>query len=286
MKAPIINKSILAFVHTEKTAGTTLIHILRHNFFMRYCDVRPLSNKSEGIFQVEDLKKTLRINPFLACIGGHSIMPFNGLHDHCPHLKYITLLRAPVQRYLSQYQYWCSDLGRKMSFDRFLALKSEYNMQTRRIAGNDKVSDAREILSSECFLLTGILEEFDEFLLLLKKKMNDVNFDLLYERQKVGKTEEKELRQKLIEKYGDYILENNRSDLELYDFVKNSLFPSFKEWYGKNFSSDLVVFKRFKKIHKPKMGKRYVNYVCRKLYYEPLSGFIRHRNGLPAFGAY
>ena len=32
---------ILGFVHIEKTAGTSLIHILRHNFFMRYMDKEP-----------------------------------------------------------------------------------------------------------------------------------------------------------------------------------------------------------------------------------------------------
>jgi len=283
------NANLVAFVHIEKTAGTTLIHLLRHNFFMRYCDVRPLAKRSRGVFQIEDLRKTLCMNPFLKCIAGHSIMPFNGLHDYYPNLKYITVLRDPVQRYLSQYQYWCRDLGKDMTFEDFLSLKRQNNRQTRKIAGSDDVSVAKEFLISGSFLLTGLLEEFDAFLVLLKKKLSqtmNLNFDPLYERQRVGTSEEKDLRQELVAKFGDHILENNRSDLELYDFVASDLFPRSKKDYGVGFVQDLEIFRKTNEMQKPIMWRRYLDYLCRKLYYERVSGCIRYFNGLPAFGSY
>ena len=33
---------LLAFIHTEKTGGTTLNQVLRRNFFLRFADVRPV----------------------------------------------------------------------------------------------------------------------------------------------------------------------------------------------------------------------------------------------------
>ena len=54
--------SILAFAHITRAGGNTLLHILRYNYFLRSCDVRPLSKQSGGIFCAEDMAKTLIIN--------------------------------------------------------------------------------------------------------------------------------------------------------------------------------------------------------------------------------
>ena len=56
-------REMLAFTHIEKAAGTSLIHLLRVNYFMKYCDVMPLSIKSSGILRADDLRKIMIINP-------------------------------------------------------------------------------------------------------------------------------------------------------------------------------------------------------------------------------
>ncbi|HMU91316.1 MAG TPA: hypothetical protein PKC33_11515, partial [Pseudomonadales bacterium] len=70
---------LLAFVHIEKAAGTTFIHILRRNFFLRYLDVRPYGIESGGLFLSGDLRISTRILPGLKCFSGHAVTPYSDL---------------------------------------------------------------------------------------------------------------------------------------------------------------------------------------------------------------
>jgi hypothetical protein len=75
---------ITAFVHIEKAAGTTLNHILRHNFFLRYIDVRPFFKESKGLFLSKDLEVARRVLPGLSCISGHSPRSNKAIHFTIP----------------------------------------------------------------------------------------------------------------------------------------------------------------------------------------------------------
>ena len=226
-----INKrEILAFVHIEKAAGTTLIHILRANFFLQHCDVMPLSPTSNGILCAKDLKIFMVINPALKCISGHSIKPFGDLHTIAPRIKYVTILRNPIQRYISQYQYWVEKLGHKINFEEFLRLKNTHNFQTCKIAGGENVQLAKKILKKR-FFLVGIVEELDEFLILLKNKLKPFNFTPEYRSQNIGKKNSPirdELKQK-INAYLDEIINANKLDNELYRYAKNKIITKEKK---------------------------------------------------------
>ena len=116
-------REILAFTHIKKAAGTTLSHILRINFFLRHCDVKVLSIGSGNCFQAEDMFRLFQINPYIVSIGGHSVVPFGNLAAHFENIRFITVLRDPVQRYLSQYQHNVEKLGYPGSFQAFLEKK-------------------------------------------------------------------------------------------------------------------------------------------------------------------
>lgn len=273
----------LAFVHIEKAAGTTLIHILRRNYFLRYCDVRPLSAGSAGMFGANDMKIYLRLHPFVRCIAGHSIVPYGSLVECYPGLRFITVMREPVSRYVSQFHYLTRERAHKFSFREFLDDDHYANFQTRKIAESGNVDEARKLLS-ETFFLVGIVEQFDEFLLMLKKMLSDTSFDPVYRQRNSAR--DKEYSMDILDRYHDEIVERNHSDLTLYEYVKQEVLPSNKIWYGDTLESDIAELRRLRMKSGVMRIRSGVDYGLRKVYIEPITGVLRRISGLPAEGSY
>jgi hypothetical protein len=276
-------KDLLAFVHVEKAAGTTFIHILRHNFFLRYLDVRPFSNHSAGVFSNEDLAIASRIVPGLLCISGHSVKPFSTLSQATVRLRMITMLREPLARYMSQYQYWIEQMGRNVEFEEFLEVDELKNFQTNKYSISGDLEEAKRALMED-FFLVGIVDEFDGFLLMLEKKLHPIRFDPRYEKKNMAKR--KNATNPLKEKYYDKIVNNNEKDIELYQYARDVVYPKFIAEYGDDFSEDLQRFRENNVGFGESKIKRYVDYGIRKCYLEPISGLIRLTNGRPYKGSY
>ena len=277
------SKSLIAFVHIEKAAGTTFIHILRHNYFLAYMDVRPFFRESDGLFLARDLRVARRLLPGLKCIGGHAITPYSGLESECPDIKFISVMRDPVKRYLSQYQHWVEKKKLDINFEKFLAIKELKNFQTKKYAGEDNLEMAMDILR-EKFLLVGYVEAYDEFLVLLQQIFGSIGFEGSYRQKNLAHN--KIAVNELAERYYDQIEENNRNDIVLYEYVKDKLFPCYVQKYSGNFSTDLQTFQKTNSEFNPPMMRRYVDYAFRKVYIEPVSGMIRLINGKPYKGSY
>ncbi len=95
-------------------------------------------------------------------------------------------MRDPILRYISQYIYNLEFLKNNIkNFDDYLSRKSEQNMQIKRIVGSENLGRAIEILKSH-FLLVGITEEFDGFLLLLKNKLKPIKFEIGYQKKNIS----------------------------------------------------------------------------------------------------
>ena len=280
------NRKILAFVHIEKAAGTTLIHLLRINFLLRHCDVSPMSRNSNKRFCAEDMKKILKINPMVQSIAGHAVHPCSNLESIIPNVRYITLLRDPIKRYVSQYQYWVEKLGYDISFQEFLDNDEPVNWQTKKIAGSEDVRLAKKLLD-EKFFLVGIVEEFDEFLILLQRKLMPYKFRPGYRVQNVGEKQSAVRKQAEIaqRKHVDAIIKRNELDLEIYSYVKQKILPNQKVAYGKGFENDVSSFKNnikgyFSESH------RYIDYIYRKAFLRSIIGFYRKINQLTWYGSY
>jgi len=274
------SRDILAFVHIGKAGGTTLIHILRRNFFLSSFDVRPLSKNSEGTFSADDLRKILLINPRIRCVMGHSIRAYSDTIDYAPNLRYITILRDPVSRCISQYQQRVSKHG-EIDFDTFLTRDWLPNLQTRFIAGSQDLELAKEFLETK-FFLVGILEEFDAFLTILARKLLPYGFDPSYQPMRVAR--HSSIRDEILYKYKERILELHQLDLKLYDYARSTLLAREKLAYGPTFDADLATQKQRNQDWSPSRTKPAIDFVVRKAYYDPVTSLIRVLNGLPAKG--
>jgi Sulfotransferase family len=276
-------RRILAFVHIEKAAGTTIVEILRRNFCMRLCEVRPLTNTFDTAFSAEDMRRTLMINPTLLAITGHAVKPYSNVRDAYPNVQYVTLLRDPVHRYVSHYQYWVERMGKTIAFEEFLNLDKMQNFQTRKITGGNDLALAKEILNSQ-FMLVGLVEQFDEFVLLLREKLLPYRLDPLY--RVANATRTKTFGESILKQFSKEIAKNNELDIELYNYVKHALLPGAISAYGDGFKEDLARFREFRLRHTPSQMRRYLYQVYKKLYFVPVSGAVRLTTGLPFKGSY
>ena len=279
-----MREPLLAFVHIEKAAGTTLIYLLRRNFLLRYLDVRPLHATSNGIFTARDLRTCLRINPFLRCIGGHAIRPFSELERVAHDLRYITLLRNPIQRYLSQYRYWVTSLNKNWTFERFLEHEPSHDFQTRKIAGSNAVAEAKRLLA-ERFFLVGVAEQFDEFLVELQGKLQPTRFDPCHTARNVA-TGSTSVVTDRFEDYEARIRANNARDLELYAFATEELIPRQRAAYAGDFSSALMQFRSRNQQDRGTDARLLLDAISRKVYCEPTMGLLRALHGMPMRGSY
>lgn len=274
---------MLAFVHIEKAAGTTFIHILRHNFLLKYLDARPFSWKSQGLFLARDLQIARRIVPGLCCIAGHAVKPYSDLRSHDRRIKYITIFRDPCKRYVSQYQYWVDRMGKKLSFEEFLELDETRNFQVRKIAGSEDLDKAVSILENE-MLLSGFVERYDEFLVLLQAKLGEKAFDPRYRRLNEGRSSVS--AEDILNKYRGRIEEVNGMDLQLYQFALENIYPRQVDEFQGDLQRRLQKFQEWNARTGPVMWPRYTDFVFRKGYLEPVTGGLRLMNGLPYRGSY
>ncbi len=274
----------LAFVHIEKAAGTTFIHLLRRNYFLRYMDVRPVTRHGKGNLRASDLRVLSRLNPFLRCIAGHSLQTCSDIDEWRDDIQYVTILRSPVDRYISQFNYWNHRLGKNVSFEEFLRDESTWNFQTRKIAGRNDLEEASSQLENT-FFHVGLVEQFDEFLLTLRRKLLPTPFDPLYS-TKNTRSERSAAASELIERFRDEIEERNAVDLQLYAFAKTKLLPRYRSEYGADLDDDIRQFRRSNATYRDRSLKTYADYAIRKVYYETLTGLIRRYSGLPYRGSY
>lgn len=254
---------LVIFQHIPKTAGSSL-----HSVFHLKCRRRAMHNVFAGDYTHPDVE-ALKLLPDskkreIQILKGH--MPF-GLHRLFPQrCVYVTVLREPIRRVISQYfyirrrpgnQHHRAVVGGKMSVGEFVSsgiAPGINNGQVRWLAGEihshgfGKVgSEQLEVAKANIedhFGLVGTTEHFDETLLLLQRLMGWAG-NPFYRRQNV-------YRRKTPETVTDedvaVVAEHNRLDIELYDAASTRLledisaadissrvetFRKMNRWYGR-----------------------------------------------------
>lgn len=278
------SKEVLAFVHIEKAAGTTFVEILRRNFLFRFAEVRPFYKSSGTSFLDDDLKLQLLLNPFTRAISGHAIKPFNLIGESRCRLKYISILRDPCKRYISQYMYWRNRMGIDISFQDYLEIPELHNFHTRKLSGTES-ADAAINSIKEHFLLVGLVEEFDKFLLLLSTHLKNELPDIQYQVKNVSRKQDEAAELEI--RYVNEIRANNEQDQILYNHVRSQLMPEYINIYGDSFQSDLEAYQERNKGYTDAGSiARYGYQAYKKLYMVPVTGLLRLSHGLPYQGSY
>ena len=263
----------LIFQHIPKTGGITLsLWLLQHFDRDKVFHVRHPQHAQAPIFggtwgTAEDfaaLPEEER-SRFL-CVMGH--MPF-GIHEHIPRrARYFTVLRDPIKRILSQHGQYNRmvnnqeiESGRVLSLQEYLEHKPNAleNHQARFLlaeAYHGKSQAERFRLVQEClnehFLLVGVLEKFEETVLVLNQRMGWPSVP--YRRENVGrlKSSPREIPPPLIE----LMRERNRLDFQIHAYAKESLEKAL-ESYGPTLKQDLIELRAAnEKVEDPPIASR------------------------------
>jgi hypothetical protein len=239
MKGPLF-----AFIHMEKAGGTTLTSVLRRSFNTRHCDVRGWRNAwvvEDDLFTADDLHRTRRLYWNLASIAGHGVRPHSDLQEACSDLRYYTILRDPLARCASHYQYQAQVMKKSIPFEDWIRLERMRNLQTRKLAGIDDVEKACEILATRV-RFAGLVESYNESLVMLRRFFDNALSSIRYRSENVAA--DQSISRELLSntKTRALLEEANRKDLALYRHVRDEVFPEQKAEYGPSLQDDVAAF--------------------------------------------
>ena len=234
-----MNKKLFGFPHVSKTGGTTILTILRSTFGTSHCDVESLRGKRGNNFSPDDLRKLLKVYPHLKSVNGHAFRPFENYEEVCP-IRYFVMFREPIARCISEFQHQREARGRDWSFDDYIN-RVGFNNQTRFLCGQPDHKAAIKVIE-EKNMVCGMLEQFDESLMIFNKLVFEGALNCSYSIKKAAK--KNTIREKLL---GDsaaleLINKNNAEDIKLYDYITRIRYPSHKEAYGDSLAADLANF--------------------------------------------
>lgn len=267
------DRAIVGFVHIEKCAGTSIIATLRAVFGPAHLDLIP-QDKESMLFVVSDMTRSLRVAPFTRSIAGHSLRCYVDYEmPEKTDLRLYTLLRNPVDRYLSDFYHFVDLLGFPRDFERWLQLESRRNFITKSIAGSDDVEQAIRNIENH-FALVGTVERYDEFLSDLAQLANRQRIAEICVPTNTASGRTNSFAKEFDpEPYRQQIVENNSLDIELYDHVVKNLQATS---HGRTAEqSKLTIFERSKLL---------TNRLYRAIVYKPWMGYAPMKpHALPAY---
>lgn len=291
-----MNEGIIIFNHIPKTAGTTMKDIIErqypHNTILNPLAsfLRNSSSTMEGRSRL--LGQMVRDHPQkekIRFISGH--IQF-GLHEYLPFPSaYVTVLRDPVDRVISQYYHIFSGTNvthhKKVvteNMDLIEFLESYHpemtNVQTRYISG--KVDDSSGSITDldiakrniqNYYIAVGISERFDETLILFKRLLGWKN--VFYIKRNVSRNRplKSEIPQETIETIEKY----NKMDMKFYEFCKQRFEKLIQEQdceQNNSFKDEVIKFQRLNNMYSPilkiyEKQKKEINRIKNKVIKQP-----------------
>jgi len=250
-----MNTNTVIFLHIPKTGGRSLQNILLRRYSSDQVVINAHGHLDEMSEWPEERKRAIKY------LQGHFIY---GAHEYLPQeCSYITMLREPVDRVISHYYFIKRSPDHplnKMVLDQGMSLESYVtsgvcdevsNDQARLVAGVSKesainVSDMLKIAKQNIddkFIVAGLVERFDETLMLLKKRLGLRNIFYGIRNQTVGRPHKEQIPEHILA----LINERNSADIELYAYANDKLAEMIED-EGAAFIRDL---RKFKLINRP-----------------------------------
>lgn len=240
------------FLHVHKAAGTTLNRIIDRQYQPR--DIYSIDRDGHDFDHFINLDEVCRAQ--IRMLRGH--MNF-GLHELLPGPStYFVLLREPVERVISYYYFIrCTpkhhhyELIRRenLSLKAFLENEVDHlmsNAQTKMLAGGPGDLESAKRNLAEYFTVVGLMERFDETLLLLQMAFGWQN--IFYVQQNVATKRVK--RRDLSLATLDTLVKANQLDIELYRYA-TMLFEAQVRQQGPSFAKEVKAFQSANQILGP-----------------------------------
>lgn len=229
------SEPMIIFLHIPKTAGTSFRFILENNFPLSHCHANhasihpPINYAQRKIFSQADLDFAKKVFPKLRSISGHNLIAPTTLSASNPF--FMTFLREPVARVLSQYQ----ERNRRNllqgrpapDFEEALRNDTELkNLHVKLMAGEENLDKAKQFLEKCSFV--GLTEKFDLSLRVLER-IYPGKLDLNYQKRRVQKDNSIKKSLETDARLMEMAREYNRLDVELYSFAATEIFPKLCE---------------------------------------------------------
>lgn len=264
---------ILVFTHIPKTGGQTIVHLLRRHFGLGELSVR--ARGRPDFYRPQDLRADLRMMPVSPrCLHSHSIRPCVDFQEFEHRLVWFTMLRDPIQRYISQYLYNYEVMGERFDVLHFIRHRPDKpNRQVGLLAGTDDLKAAKGHLRRMAWV--GLMERFDESLVLMRERLGLEGMDLRYgQPRNVGDRRRRTLdRQEVratFDRHRDEVIAHNKLDLELYEFARNEIWPQQIAEYGEaRLARHLKTEFCGQASRAPYVMRLSVNFAFRNLVYKP-----------------
>lgn len=232
-------RPIIGFPHVSKTGGTTILTMLRSTFGTAHCDVESWRGKHGENFSPSDLKTLLRVYPHLKSVAGHAFRPYEDCDSVNP-IRYFAMFREPISRCISEYQHQLEMRGKNWSFEHYIQTVG-FNNQCRFLSGTPNHEEAIQVIENKN-IVCGLLEQFDESLLIFNKLVFDGALNCSYQIKKAAK--KNQIRNKLRDDTAAMALieENNAEDMKLYQHIENVVYPAQKARCGNSLAEELAGF--------------------------------------------
>jgi len=266
---------MLAFIHIPKTGGQSITKsMLRSSFGIRHCDVLPWFGENDITpFNASDLAMITKIYPFLQSIAGHSVMLHVNLDIVVSNIQYLAFVREPVSQYISHYNYRRTHKEPGISFRQWLDREEFHNHQTKMLAGCEDTNLAIQLIDDKQAFI-GLTEHFDDSLVLFKQLFAR-GLDIAIQRRNEASNKNYAVDILSSPRNIEMIVERCKSDIQLYDYIKENLYPSYCKEYGNRLKQDVLAFQQTKgQVNHLNI---LLNRAYRNIVYKPIRHIVRSR---------